>query len=176
MELDMKELGEAVKSVSTGFEAFKEANDARLAEIEGKGQADPLLDEKLDKINEDMQKAQDRLDAFQLSQKRQSRIVTDGNGEVIDLDAKAANWAPRPAHKSGNVVISRDVILYKVIGTFHRDNLTVSISIIKNIVRYRCVRRIIDRFTSTDTCLDIFLAVGAILVGITVDVVGGNIP
>lgn len=103
-ELDMKELGKSVEAVSTGFEAFKEANDLRLKEIEEKGVADPLTEEKLDKINDDMQKSQDRLDAFELSQKRQNRIVTDANGEVIDLDAKALKWANRIAHKRGKVM------------------------------------------------------------------------
>ncbi|PWB94668.1 phage major capsid protein [Methylosinus sporium] len=40
----------AVNPVMTAFEQFKAANDARLAEIEKKGSADPLLDEKLGKI------------------------------------------------------------------------------------------------------------------------------
>lgn len=42
----------AVEPVMTAFEQFKEANDARLAEIEKKGAADPLLDEKLGKIEQ----------------------------------------------------------------------------------------------------------------------------
>jgi hypothetical protein len=47
----------------TAFEEFKTTNDARLKEIEKKGGADPLLDEKLGKINT-------RLDAYEgLSQK-----------------------------------------------------------------------------------------------------------
>ena len=33
-ELDMKELGVAIEKVGTGFEAFKEANDLRLKQIE----------------------------------------------------------------------------------------------------------------------------------------------
>ena len=103
-ELDMKQLGEAVEAVSTGFEAFKTANDERLAEIEAKGAADPLLEEKLDKINDDMQKAQDRLDAFQLSQQRQARIVTDEKGNEIDLDAKALKWAKAGARARGTDV------------------------------------------------------------------------
>lgn len=41
---------QAVTPVMTAFEAFKEANDKRLAEIEKKGAADPLTAEKLGRI------------------------------------------------------------------------------------------------------------------------------
>lgn len=44
-------LDEAVKPVMTAFEAFKEANDKRIAEIEKKGSADVLLGEKVERIN-----------------------------------------------------------------------------------------------------------------------------
>ncbi len=102
MDLDMKQLGDAIDAVGTGFEDFKATNDLRLAEIEKNGKADPLTEEKLDKINDSMQKHQDRLDNFELSQKRQSRIVTDEKGEVIDLDAKALKWAKSGARARGS--------------------------------------------------------------------------
>lgn len=44
------EIKEAISQVNTAFEEFKATNDARLVEIEKKGHADPLLDEKLAKI------------------------------------------------------------------------------------------------------------------------------
>jgi HK97 family phage major capsid protein len=43
---------DAVNPVMKAFEAFKSANDARLAEIEKKGSADPILDDNLRKIEE----------------------------------------------------------------------------------------------------------------------------
>lgn len=45
-----------VKSVMTAFEEFKSTNDARIAEIEKKGGADPILEEKLNKINAELDK------------------------------------------------------------------------------------------------------------------------
>lgn len=45
---DMKSLA---ADMMAAFEAYKEANDTRLAEIEAKGSADTLLDEKLKKID-----------------------------------------------------------------------------------------------------------------------------
>ncbi len=55
MTKETKMAGTDMKSVAAdmmaAFEAYKEANDARMAEIESKGVADTLLDEKLKKID-----------------------------------------------------------------------------------------------------------------------------
>ena len=55
MTKETKMAGTDVKSLAAdmmaAFEAYKEANDARMAEIESKGVADTLLDEKLKKID-----------------------------------------------------------------------------------------------------------------------------
>lgn len=45
---------DAIKNVMTAFEEFKSTNDARLAEIESKGQADPIVEEKLGKIEKSL--------------------------------------------------------------------------------------------------------------------------
>lgn len=47
---DQPDLKTAISGVMTAFEEFKSTNDARLAEIEKKGAADPLVTEKLGKI------------------------------------------------------------------------------------------------------------------------------
>lgn len=46
----MAEHKDAIEGVMTAFQEFKSTNDARLAEIEKKGAADPLVTEKLTKI------------------------------------------------------------------------------------------------------------------------------
>lgn len=48
------ELKETIQALGKAFDAFKAENDARLKEIEKKGVADPLLTEKVDKINADI--------------------------------------------------------------------------------------------------------------------------
>lgn len=50
----MPELKEVIESLGRSFEAFKAENDARLKEIEAKGGADPLLTEKVEKINAEL--------------------------------------------------------------------------------------------------------------------------
>lgn len=48
------ELKETIESIGRAFETFKAENDARLKEIEKKGHVDPLLAEKVEKINADI--------------------------------------------------------------------------------------------------------------------------
>jgi HK97 family phage major capsid protein len=48
------ELKETIESIGRAFEQFKAENDARLKEIEKKGHVDPLLAEKVEKINADI--------------------------------------------------------------------------------------------------------------------------
>ena len=45
-----EEVKNAVDAMSSAFEEFKKVNDERLAEIESKGEADPLVEEKLAKL------------------------------------------------------------------------------------------------------------------------------
>jgi HK97 family phage major capsid protein len=114
MSDEIKQAVEAIKNVNTAFEEFKKVNDQRLAEIEKKGAADPLLTEKLAKIEADMQKAQEVADAAHLAVKRQSRIVTDETGEAVDLDKKAFDWA-----QAGRRFLGKDAI-----ASYGKDDLT----------------------------------------------------
>lgn len=93
MAEEMNQAVDAIEQVNRAFEEFKSTNDARLAEIEKKTVADPLIEEKLKRIEADLQKAQDVADEAVLAHKRASRIVTDANGNQIDLDEKAQKWA-----------------------------------------------------------------------------------
>jgi HK97 family phage major capsid protein len=105
---EIKQAVEAIKTVNVAFEEFKRANDARLAEIEKKGSADPLLEEKLKRIDADLDRAQKVADEAALAAKRQGRIVTNENGDSVNLDAKAAEWAGMLARRRGEVVPSFD--------------------------------------------------------------------
>lgn len=95
------EVMKAVTEVKTAFEAFKEANDARLKEIEAKGAVDPATEAKIAKIEADLERAQKVADDAVLAAKRQSRVVTDEKGNAVDLDAKALEWADAIARKRG---------------------------------------------------------------------------
>ena len=115
-ELEIKDVVESVNTVNTAFAAFKTANDERIAQLEAKGSVDPLLSDKLVKIEADMDKHQSRLDEHELSQKRSNRIATDKDGNEIDLDKKAFNWAKPIGRERGSEVTSfnnEDMEAYK---------------------------------------------------------------
>lgn len=103
MSEEIKKAIGAVDALHAGFEEFKKANDERLAQIEKKGSADVVTEAKLQKIEADLEKAQKIADEAVLASKRQSRIVTDERGEVIDLDRKAQEWASMNARRRGAV-------------------------------------------------------------------------
>lgn len=102
MSDEIKKAAEAVESLHKGFEEFKRANDERIAQIEKKGGADAVTDAKIAKIEADLEKAQKVADEAVLAAKRQSRVVTDENGESVDLDKKAHQWANMNAIRRGS--------------------------------------------------------------------------
>ena len=91
MSEDIKVAVEAVKDIQKAFEAFKETDNQRDAEIKRLGAAMPETEAKMAKIEAALDAAQKKADEAVLAAKRQSRFVADG-GEM-DLDAKAAKWA-----------------------------------------------------------------------------------
>ncbi len=88
----------AIEGINKAFDEFKTTNDARLKELEEKGSADALFTDKIAKIEADLQKAQEVADQAVLAQKRSERLVTE-NGETVDLDKKAHDWARSIGHR-----------------------------------------------------------------------------
>tara|TARA_R110000868_G_scaffold179574_1_gene419693 strand:+ start:13697 stop:14992 length:1296 start_codon:yes stop_codon:yes gene_type:complete len=103
MSDEIKKAASAIDALHAGFEEFKKANDERLAQIEKKGSADVVTEAKLQKIEADLEKAQKIADEAVLASKRQSRVVTDANGDAVDLDRKAQDWATMNARRRGTV-------------------------------------------------------------------------
>lgn len=66
------ELKDTIENLGKAFEEFKKENDQRLEEISKKGAADPLLTEKVDKINKDVGE-------FAELKKRLDEMETKGN-------------------------------------------------------------------------------------------------
>lgn len=56
---------DALNDLGKAFAEFKDANDKRLAQIEAKGHADPLIEERVNKANAEIDKLQAKLDAEQ---------------------------------------------------------------------------------------------------------------
>ncbi|PCI33395.1 MAG: phage major capsid protein [Alphaproteobacteria bacterium] len=101
------ETKEALENLTRSFETFKSANDERLAEIESKGQADSLTEEKLTRLGQEMDRLQAKanslhaasnrpnlsakqtLDSAQLEKKRQFFDGFIRKGHDVPLDQKA---------------------------------------------------------------------------------------
>ncbi len=60
----------AFLELRAAFEAYRDANDRRLGEIERRGSADPLLDEKLARIDDALDEGRRRLDRLALERRR----------------------------------------------------------------------------------------------------------
>jgi HK97 family phage major capsid protein len=67
--MEPTEIKSAIDGVRSAFEEFKKANDLRLAEMEKKGAADPLLSDKLTRINAAIDKHEDVLKAAEAEKK-----------------------------------------------------------------------------------------------------------
>ncbi len=63
--MSISEVTERVSQLGNAWEQFKQVNDARLREIETKGNADPLYTEHLSKINHTLDQCRDRVDRLE---------------------------------------------------------------------------------------------------------------
>lgn len=77
------ETKEALENLTRSFENFKTVNDERLTEIEEKGQADILTEEKLARINQDI----DRLNGLHVAK---GRPALSGGTDMADPEVKQA--------------------------------------------------------------------------------------
>jgi HK97 family phage major capsid protein len=82
---EITEIKEAVDKLGTTFAEFKAANDERIKQIESKGQADPLLEEKVNKLSEavaDHSEIKERLEKAETALKRAHKgDPGEGGGE-----------------------------------------------------------------------------------------------
>jgi HK97 family phage major capsid protein len=79
--------------VLKAFEDFKKANDERLAQIEAKGHADPLLAEKVDKINAALTEAENKVKArIDDLETKLNRANFGGGGGASEQDQARAEY------------------------------------------------------------------------------------
>ncbi len=89
MEIEdiQNEVKKAVEPVMTAFEAFKEANDKRLGELQTKGSADPILTEKVAKIETSLA-AYDGINQKLTLVDQQQKALKEVNGRFDAIDLK----------------------------------------------------------------------------------------
>lgn len=82
------DLQETIQAIGKSFEEFKAANDERIKQIESKGSADPLLEEKVNRLSQsiaDLDEVRKRVDKVEL---RQSRPNIGNYSETDSLKAE----------------------------------------------------------------------------------------
>lgn len=106
-----------VTEVMTAFEEFKSANDARLKEIEKKGGADPLITDKLDRLEKSIAKGDE------LNQKLTTHEGKLQNLEKLLGDLETAfNRSPRGGEEKGDqAAIEHKTNWLKVMRSTGRD-------------------------------------------------------
>lgn len=102
--IELKDVAKSFEGLNKAFDEFKSANDERLKELATKDSVDTLLEEKLKRIDDEISKNQEKLDAFAASQKRAHVKYVDKDGNEIDLDKKAHDWARQAARGRGDSV------------------------------------------------------------------------
>jgi len=87
------ELKETIESIGRAFEQFKAENDARLKEIEKKGNADPLLSQKVEKINADLSALGEMKKQLEAIEAAVARNQFPGGGKEKEVIARAKAFA-----------------------------------------------------------------------------------
>ncbi|HBM91313.1 MAG TPA: phage major capsid protein [Rhodospirillaceae bacterium] len=73
--IDMNEVHSATETLAQAFEEYKSVNDQRLGDIERKGSADVLVGEKLDRMDNDMNKLQDDVSNVKTAMRRPGKSI-----------------------------------------------------------------------------------------------------
>lgn len=102
-ELDLTQVTQAVAEIKSTFETFKETNELRIKEL-AKGAIDPVLEEKMGKINADLALKQELIDKLYAAGRRKHLVVDGKEVDQADLDRKALSWANMVAKTRGTRV------------------------------------------------------------------------
>jgi HK97 family phage major capsid protein len=97
----------AIETQNRAFEDFKRTNDARLAAIDAKGVADPLLATKLDKLEKDIAASSAIVDAFAAMEAKVNALALNGGTipTTTEAEVKAFNHELRSnAHAQGRTM------------------------------------------------------------------------
>lgn len=85
----MSDMNDKLDQIGQAFEEFKSANDARLAEIESKGSADALTNDKVERINTALSELQEEVSEIA---KKSGRLGASEEGKD-EYEAKFNDWA-----------------------------------------------------------------------------------
>lgn len=99
-DMDLQEAARLVQKMSETMEAEKETVAELSKQMKSVGAEMPETKAKLEKVEKAVADALEANEKLVLAQKRRDRMVTDSDGNEIDLDKKAADWAAYECGKS----------------------------------------------------------------------------
>lgn len=99
-EINLQEVKDAIASIQNAQTEFQ---DSVKQKLDAKGSPDPLIEEKLQRIEADLADSRKLIDQAALAQKRQANVIKDDKGNIVDLDEKAASWANGIARRAQRV-------------------------------------------------------------------------
>lgn len=70
--MNLTEINDRIDQIGNAWEHFKQVNDERLKQVEKKGSADVMLDEKLSRINDSLDEQKSKLEKLEISMARPS--------------------------------------------------------------------------------------------------------
>ena len=83
------ELKEMIEAIGKAFDTFKAENDTRIKQIEAKGSVDPILAEKVEKINADLTAMSAMKKQLEAIETAVARAQFPGGGKMVDPDKAA---------------------------------------------------------------------------------------
>lgn len=102
-EINFDEVKAAIVDVKKGWEAFKDAHSQQIQE-ETKKYVDPLLEEKLSKISEELNRKQEAIDKLYAESRRKTIFLDGKQVDEDELNAKALQWAKINAKAQGTQI------------------------------------------------------------------------
>jgi len=114
--MDNNEVKSAVETLGKTFESFKETNDERLKQIEAKGSSDPITENKLSKIEKDLDKVAD----MEKSMKAQAEYQKASQDQMARLETIIS----RPDFGKGSPVESKQRQVFDKWMRKGKENLT----------------------------------------------------
>lgn len=107
---DIAEIGRTIDKIGRAFEEYKSANDTRIGEIAKKGAVDPLVEEKLKKIDEALDQLAEQKKTLEKVETRLARPGDQGgsNGasesqEAVEYRKAFVNWMRSPQDPQRNM-------------------------------------------------------------------------
>lgn len=100
-EIDLESVVKAVDEVKSGFEALKATAEEKEKDYLRVGAVDVLIEEKLQRINDELDQKQEAIDKLFVAQRRPKLTIDGKEADVEELEAKAALWASTEASSFG---------------------------------------------------------------------------